>query len=81
MDRNGVLKIVRGARDVAKFRGDLNIGSSATQNNGRSRVRGQLGVVVRRDDNNGPLPAYESRYGENHFWVEQLFCVNFTLQR
>lgn len=83
MDRTGVLKIVRGAKDIAKARGNRNRGSESPgrgksksksrQNKGLSRVRGQVGVAVRRDDNNGPLQAYGSRYGERKFKAEQLF--------
>ena len=83
MDRNGVLKIVRGARDVAKARGNSNTRSKATtsrQNNGRSRMRGQVGVAVRRDDNNGPLAAYDRRYGERQIRVDELALSMLAVQ-
>eukprot|EP00752_Nemacystus_decipiens_P003914 g3588.t1 len=70
MDRSGTLKIVRGcsSRDVARAGGNSNIRSRASRqnNNGRSRIRGQAGVAVRKDDDNNPLEAFDSGHNNDH---------------
>lgn len=76
---SGMLKIVRGAREVARARGNGNRSSNNNRkknsvvghsnpkqkNKRRSRVPGQVGVAVRREDSSrGPLSPSDNRYGE-----------------